>query len=74
LSLFAKGFHIVYAGTTPKLHVVDKDPDYNKFIECAVALHSTCIITGDSHLSAIKNYMGIKILSPKEFLAGYTKT
>ncbi len=68
LQLFAQGFHVLFTATTPKLNIVRDDPDDNKFIECAVALKSGYIISGDSHLTAIQDYMGIKIVSPKEFL------
>ena len=68
LGFFAHGFHIVFTGKTPELHVVEKDPDDNMFIECAVALKSEFIVTGDKALKAIKEYMYIRIVSPNEFL------
>ena len=71
LGLFAHGFHVVFTGKTPELHVVEKDPDDNMFIECAVALKAEFIITGDKALKAIEEYMNIKIVTPKEFLNNY---
>ena len=71
LSLFAKGFHTLYTAKTPKLNIVEKDPDDNKFIECAVALKSEYIISGDKALQEVKDYMGIKIYNPKQFLDYY---
>ncbi len=68
LSLFTKGFHSLYTANTPKLDIVEKDPDDNKFIECAVALKSEFIISGDKALQEIRNYMGIKIYNPKQFI------
>lgn len=68
LDLFAQGFHSVFTAKTPKLHVVEDDPDDNKFIECAVALKADFIISGDKALTAIQDYMGIKIINPKEFI------
>lgn len=68
LGLFARGFHVVFTAKTHELHVVDDDPDDNKFIECAVALKAEHIITGDKALTSIQNYMGIKIVSPKDFI------
>lgn len=68
VGLFARGFHVLYTTSTPALHVVDKDPDDNKFIECAVALRAEFIISGDRALTIMKDYMGIKICNPKEFL------
>jgi len=68
LSLFAQGFHVLFSAQTPKLNVVLEDPDDNKFIECAVALKARFLVSGDKHLTGIKDYMRIKIISPKEFL------
>ena len=68
LGLFARGFHSVFTATTPKLYVVEDDPDDNKFIECAVALKADFIISGDKSFTAIQDYMGIKIINPKEFI------
>jgi hypothetical protein len=73
LSLFAHGLHIIFTAKTPNLNVVEKDPDDDKFIECAVALNSKFIISGDKALREIKDYMGIKIQSPKQFLDDYSK-
>ena len=38
LSLFAKGFNILFTTKTPKIKAVKDDPEDDKFIECAVAL------------------------------------
>ncbi|MFH0845588.1 MAG: putative toxin-antitoxin system toxin component, PIN family [Pseudomonadota bacterium] len=73
LGLFAHGFHVIFTAETPELHVVEKDPDDNKFIECAVALKAEFVITGDKPLTAIQDYMSIKIVSPKNFLSSYRK-
>ena len=43
------------------------------FIECAVALECSHIISGDKHLKSLKNYMGIKIVDPKEFLIQFQR-
>ena len=53
----------------PELHILEKDPDDNKFIECAVALKADFIISGDKVLTEVQDYMGIKIVNPKEFLS-----
>jgi uncharacterized protein len=74
LGLFARGFHTVFAAKTPELHVVEDDPDDNKFIECAVALKADFIISGDKALTAIQDYMGIGIVNPKEFITTYKET
>ena len=71
LSLFAKGYHLTFTAKTPRIKVVKEDPDDDKFIECAVALHAEVIVTGDKALQTIRDYMGTKILTPQEFLRWY---
>jgi putative PIN family toxin of toxin-antitoxin system len=71
LGLFARGFHVVFTAKTQELHVVEDDPDDNKFIECAVALNADFIISGDKALTTIQNYMSIKIVNPTNFLLAY---
>jgi uncharacterized protein len=68
LSLFAKGFNILFSTKTPKIRAVKDDPAGDKFIECAVGLKAEVIITGDRAVKALGEYMGIKILSPQQFL------
>ena len=68
LGLFAHGFHVVFTAKTPELNIVEKDPDDNMFIECAVALKAEFVITGDKALIAIQAYMSTKIVNPNEFL------
>lgn len=71
LSLFAKGFNLLFTTKTPRIMVVKNDPDDDKFIECAVALKAEVIITGDRELRALGKYRGIKILAPQQFLETY---
>ncbi len=73
LGLFAHGFHVLFTAKTPKVNVVENNADDDKFIECAVALHSKYIISGDKALRKIQDYMGIKIQSPKQFFDEYSK-
>jgi len=69
--LFAESYNSVFTIVTPNLDIVKDDPDDNKFIECAVALDSKIIISGDKHLRSIKKYIDIHIMSPKEFVDKY---
>ena len=68
LNTFSEGHNIIFSATTPPLKIIEQDPADNMFIECAVALGCSHIISGDKHLKQVKNYMGIKIVNPKEFL------
>jgi uncharacterized protein len=71
LSLFRRGFNMLFTTKTPKAKVVKDDPDDDKFIECAMALKAEVIVTGDKAIEAVGEYMGIKILTPQRFLKNY---
>jgi len=49
-----------------KVNIVKNDPDDNKIIECAIASKSQYLITYDKELLKIKEYQGIKIITPEE--------
>ena len=51
-----------------KLEEIKEDPDDNKILECAVTAAAEYIISGDDHLLKKKEFRGIKIVSPAEFL------
>ena len=51
-----------------KVNVVKENPDDNKIIECALASSSEYVITYDKHLLNLKEFQGIKIATPEEFL------
>ena len=56
---------------TPRLSVsvINEDKPDNRFLECAIEGKARYIITGDKqHLQSLKEYQGIKILSPAKFL------
>lgn len=74
LSLFSKGFNILFTMKTPKLEIVKEDPDDDKFIECAIALKAEYIITGDKAILSLGQYMNIRILSPIEFIRHWHKS
>jgi len=50
-----------------KLSVVSDEPD-NRILECAVKAKAEYIVSGDSHLLDLKEYKGIHILKPAQFL------
>ena len=66
--LFAEGYNSIFTAKTPDIEVIEDDPDDNKFIECAVALDSKIIISGNNHLKNLKKYVDIEIMSPKKFM------
>ena len=56
-----------------KLDVVKEDPDDNKILECAKEGKVDYIITQDKHLLKLKNFEGIEIVKPDEFLKNIRK-
>jgi putative PIN family toxin of toxin-antitoxin system len=51
-----------------KVEVIKEDPGDNKFLDCAVAGKADYIVSGDQHLLELKDYKGIKIVTPSELL------
>jgi uncharacterized protein len=47
---------------------ISSDPTDNRFLECAISGHVEYLVSGDPHLLELKQYRGIPILTPREFL------
>ena len=47
---------------------VKKDPEDDKFINCAVEGEADYIVSGDRHLLDLKHYSGIQIVNVNSFL------
>ena len=54
----------------PTQHIspITKDPDDNKFLECAMAAGAEFIISGNPHLINVIEYNAVKIVSAATFL------
>lgn len=50
------------------LEPISRDINDDKFLACAVEAKADYIITGDKDLLVLKEYTGIKIVTPKAFL------
>ena len=48
--------------------VVSDDPDDDHIIACAVTARASLIVTGDKDLLRLKEYEGIVIVRPKDFV------
>jgi uncharacterized protein len=73
MGLFAQGPNILFSASTPRLKIVDQDPDDDKFIECAVALNATYVVSGDKSLLGVGAYMGISIVTPRQFIDAFNQ-
>lgn len=51
-----------------KLSVVKDDPDDNSILECALDGNVQYLLTKDNHLLDLKEFLGIKIITPEDFL------
>jgi len=55
-----------------KIDAIKEDPPDNRFLECEVQAKADFLISGDKkHLLLFKNFQGIRILNPDEFLRVY---
>lgn len=52
----------------PDLRVIEQDPKDNKIIACAVAAQADYIVSRDLDLLDLKEYEGIQIISPENFI------
>ena len=53
-----------------RINVIKSDEADNRILECGIAGDAALIVSGDTkHILPIKNYQGIKILSPIGFLS-----
>ena len=55
---------------TPAVRIeeIREDPADNRILECAVAGDADCIVSGDTHLTDLERYSGIRILTASQFL------
>ena len=51
-----------------KVDVIKEDPTDDRILECALACNANFIVSRDNHLLNLKEFRGIKIASPEEFL------
>ena len=63
-------YRLISIKVSPKIrvNVIERDPSDNKFLETALEAKADFIITGDHHLLELREFRGVKILSPSDFL------
>lgn len=52
-----------------KVKDICRDADDDNIIACAVAAKADYLVTGDSDLLEIKDYQGVRIITPRDFEA-----
>lgn len=67
---FVDEFHHVSRVVDPgkEVRVIAVDPADNRVLECAEAAHAEVIVSGDAHLLDLKQWGGIRIVSPTDFV------
>jgi len=50
------------------ISVVTADPEDDKILACARAAHARWLVSGDQHLLALRQYRGIRMVTPQMFL------
>lgn len=51
-----------------KIRLIEKDPDDNKVLECALEYKADVIISGDEHILGLVTFRGIPIHTPAQYL------
>ena len=51
--------------------MASRDPDDDKFIECALDAGAVYIISGDKDLLSLEKYRGVTMITAAEFVAKY---
>ncbi len=59
----------IIVGVSGSLKVIEKDPDDDVILETALEGNADFLISGDRHLLELREYRGVKILPPADFLA-----
>ncbi|MBI5205387.1 MAG: putative toxin-antitoxin system toxin component, PIN family [Nitrospirae bacterium] len=52
-----------------KIKGICRDADDDNVLACALAAKAAYLVTGDSDLLALKNFRGVKIITPRDFEA-----
>ena len=64
LSPFIRRLHLIETTSVIK---VSRDPDDDKFLECAIDSNALYIVSGDNDLLVLKQYENIEIITASEF-------
>jgi len=54
--------------SSEEAEIIPEDREDEKFIRCALAGKAAYVVSGDNHLLKLKQYKGIKILTPRQFI------
>jgi uncharacterized protein len=65
---FVEELHALCRVATPRerIRAIAADPDDNAVLECAVEAGAHVVVSGDAHLLDLREWRGIRILTPSE--------
>lgn len=52
---------------TQTINIFKDEPDH-RIMECALSGKAEAIVTGDNRMRKVREYMGLRVISPKEYL------
>ena len=68
LALLNRKVNIVFASTDQTSQLIISDPNYDKFVQCAVKAGADIIISAEKYLLDLKEYKHVKIVTSLEFI------
>jgi predicted nucleic acid-binding protein len=62
--------HVRFYQPSFRFHLIESDPDDNKFVDCAICSDAEAIVTSDRHFHILKRieFPRVIVLSPGEFI------
>jgi putative PIN family toxin of toxin-antitoxin system len=57
-----------FVESIPEIYIIERDPEDNKILACAIAIQADYVITRDLDLLDIGLYQGIIIIKPEYFI------
>ena len=63
-------FFVVKTEIFYQFHLISKDEDDNKFVDCAIAANAVCLVSNDNHFKTLKNinFPKVNLLTLPEFV------
>jgi uncharacterized protein len=61
LQIIENALNVLYINRYYAWHIIETDPDDNKFVDCAIAANAKYIVTGDRHFNIVKSIDFLKL-------------
>jgi uncharacterized protein len=69
LQIIENALNVLYINRYYAWHIIETDPDDNKFVDCAIAANAKYIVTGDRHFNIMKSidFLKLSIITAYDF-------